>query len=600
MTRDAFASAGAWRTARALAYAHRYRLALGLALLLVGRLAVLVQPWMSGYVVDDVIGDGRGDLLLPLALLAIVAALIQSGAGFALSLVLAVPAERAVAELRKRAQRHVTRLPVGYFDATRSGVLISRVIRDAEGVQYLVGNDLARLAGGLLIAVLGLGVLFWLDWRLTAAILGILVVFTLSMVSVFLRLRPLQREQRRITAEVIGRLAEMLSGVRVVKAYSVERREQRVFAEGAHRMLRNKARIVTHGAAASAAATLAIGVIGALMIYVGANSVTAGQWSMGDLLRYLLFSGVALAPMLRCAVMGVRIASALAGLDRLHELLATSTELEDDAARRPVGRLAGRVTLERVTFAYSAGKPVLVDVSLDAPAGSTTALVGSSGSGKSTLVSLIVAFNRPQAGCVRVDGQDLARLKLADYRRQLGVVLQDNVVFDGTVAENIAFARPRATRAEIEAVGRAAHCDEFVRGFPDRYDTVIGERGVRLSGGQRQRVAIARALLADPRILILDEATSSLDSESEAMIRNGLRTLRRGRTTFVIAHRLSTIRSADQIVVLEHGRIVERGTHGALLAAGGGRYHELYDMQRRLEQDSFVNPGENRPSPCVP
>ena len=587
-----FASPDAWHEARALVHAHRYRLGLGLVLMLISRLAGLVLPWMSGYVVDDVIGRDRGDLLVPLALLAAAATLVQSGTGFALSQVLGVAAQRAITEMRKRVQRHVTRLPISYFDSTKTGVLISRVMTDAEGIRNLVGTGLAQLTGGFVTATLGLGVLFYLNWRLTSVTLCILVVFGLGMAKAFSRLRPLFRERGKINAEVTGRLAETLGGVRIVKAYNVEKREQRVFAHGAHRLLRNVARTVTGVSATTSAASLAIGGIGALMIVMGGRAIIADEWSVGDLLRYLLFTGVVVAPVMQIASIGTQITEAFAGLDRIREILGTPTEIDEDAARQSVGRLAGDIALDRVTFAYTEGVPVLRDVSLAAPAGSTTALVGSSGSGKSTLASLIIAFNRPQAGRVLVDGRDLATLKLADYRRQLGVVLQENFLFDGSVASNIGFVRRYATRAEIEAVSRIAHCDEFVRGFPDGYDTIVGERGIKLSGGQRQRVAIARAILADPRILILDEATSSLDSESEALIQDGLRALRQGRTTFVIAHRLSTIRSADQILVLEQGAIVERGTHAELFAAGG-RYRELHDTQYRFEQDRFINPGED-------
>ena len=587
-----FVTPDAWEEARALIHAHRYRLVLGLVLMLVSRLAGLVLPWMSGYVVDDVIAEGRGDLLLPLALGATAATFVQSSTGFALSQVLGVTAQRAITEMRKRVQRHVTRLPVGYFDSTKTGVLISRVMTDAEGIRNLVGTGLAQLTGGFVTATLGLSVLFYLNWRLTSVTLTILVLFGVVMAFAFSKLRPLFRERGKINADVTGRLAETLGGVRIVKAYNVEKREQRVFASGAHRLLRNVAKSVTGVSATTSGASLVVGVIGALMIVIGGRAIIAGQWSVGDLLRYLLFTGVVVAPVMQIAAIGTQITEAFAGLDRIREILGTPTEIDEDATRQSIDRLAGDIKLERVTFAYTAGVPVLRDVSLEAPCGSTTALVGSSGSGKSTLVSLIMAFNRPQAGRVLLDGRDLATLKLGDFRRQLGVVLQENFLFDGSVASNIAFARRHATRAEIEAVSRIAHCDEFIREFPEGYDTIVGERGIKLSGGQRQRVAIARAIIADPRILILDEATSSLDSESEALIQDGLRALRRGRTTFVIAHRLSTIQSADQIVVLEQGQIIERGTHVELLGVGG-RYRELYDTQYRFEQDRFINPGED-------
>jgi ABC-type multidrug transport system fused ATPase/permease subunit len=590
--KKAFASLGAWAEARALVRAHRSRLILGMFLMLISRAAGFVVPGMSGYVVDDVIGNGRSDLLVWLALGAAVATLVQASTGFALSQVLGVAAQRAITEMRKRVQRHVTRLPVSYFDSTKSGVLISRVMTDAEGIRNLVGTGIAQLVGGFVTATVGMGVLFYLNWRLTVVTLIILALFGAVMTTMFKRLRPLFRERGKINAEVTGRLGETLGGVRIIKAYSVEKREQLVFAKGAHRLLRNVAQTVTGVSASTSAASLAIGMIGALMILMGGRAIIDGEWTVGAMLQYMVFTGVVVAPVISIASIGTQITEAFAGLDRIREILGTPTELDEDETRDPIEALRGDIELDQVTFAYNEGEPVLRGVSLSAPAGTTTALVGSSGSGKSTLVSLVMAFNRPQDGRVLVDGHDLSTLKLADFRRQLGVVLQENFLFDGTVASNISFARRHATRAEIEAVSRIAHADEFIRAFPEGYDTIVGERGIKLSGGQRQRVAIARAILADPRILILDEATSSLDSESESFIQDGLRALRQGRTTFVIAHRLSTIQSADQIVVLEHGQIVERGTHAELLAAGG-RYRELYDTQYRFEEDRFINPGED-------
>ena len=593
-----FATPGALEEARRLVHAHRYRLILGLALMLVSRLAGLVLPAMSATIidgvipVDGVIAEGQGTRLLFWALVAGAATLVQASTGFALSQVLGVAAQRAITEMRKRVQRHVTRLPVSYFDSTQTGVLISRVMTDAEGIRNLVGTGLVQLVGGFVTTTIGLGWLFFLNWRLTTVTLIVLVLFGLVMATAFRKLRPLFRERGKINAELTGRLGETLGGVRIIKAYSVEKREQLVFAKGVHRLLRNVAKTVTGVSATTSAATLVIGGISALIIVMGGRAIIAGQWSVGDLVQYLLFTAVVVAPVVSIASIGTQISEAFAGLDRIREILGTPTELDEDESRQPIDALTGDIALEHVTFSYTEGVEVLRDVSLTAPAGTTTALVGSSGSGKSTLVSLVMAFNRPQEGRVLVDGRDLATLKLADYRRQLGVVLQENFLFDGSVASNISFARRHATRAEIEEVSHIAHCHEFVSAFPDGYDTIVGERGVKLSGGQRQRVAIARAILANPRILILDEATSSLDSESEAFIQDGLRALRRGRTTFVIAHRLSTIRSADQIVVLEHGQIVERGTHTELLAAAG-RYRELYDTQYRFEQDRFINPGED-------
>ncbi|MFI5372990.1 MAG: ABC transporter ATP-binding protein, partial [Candidatus Eisenbacteria bacterium] len=412
------------------------------------------------------------------------------------------------------------------------------------------------------------------------------------MAVAFARLRPLFRERGQINAEVTGRLAESLGGIRIVKAYTAEKREKKVFAHGAHRLLRNVARSMTGVSATTAFSTLVVGVIGVIMTLVGGRAILDGTMTLGGFFMYVFFTGLVAGPLVQIASVGTQITEAFAGLDRIHDILKMGTELDDDQRRAAMPELRGDIRFEDVWFEYEPDRPVLRGISFDAPAGSTTALVGSSGSGKSTLISLVMAFNRPLRGRVLADGRDLATVRLRDYRAHLGVVLQENFLFDGTVRDNIRFARPDATDAEIREAATIAHADEFIEGFPNAYDTVVGERGIKLSGGQRQRIAIARAILADPRILILDEATSSLDSESEAMIQDGLRRLRRGRTSFVIAHRLSTIRSADRILVIEHGEVVERGTHDELLALNG-RYRELYDRQYKLELDRFINPGED-------
>ena len=584
-------SARVWREAREIIWRYRRRVALGLVVMTIGRIAGMAVPASSKILVDDVLNGGSTDLLLPLALVVAAAALIQGGTTFALSQILGVTAQRAITEMRKTVQAHIGRLPVNYFDSTKSGVLISRIMTDAEGLRNLVGTGLVQLTGGLLTAALSLCVLLYLNWSLTLFTISVLLVFGGSMAIAFRRLRPLFRERGKINAEVTGRLGESLSGVRIVKAYTSERKEDRVFAKGAHQLFRNVAKAVTGVSAVSAFSSVVMGAIGTVMIIVGGGAVVGGAMTTGDLVMYAFFTGWMINPLVQMANIGTQITEAFAGLDRIREIRSMATELDGDRDRRPLHGTEGHIVFEDVRFSYSEDLPVLKGVSLDAAPGSTTALVGSSGSGKSTLASLVLSFNAPDSGRILVDGRDLAGIRLADYRRQVGVVLQDNFLFDDTVEYNIRYGRSGATREEVVRAARLAHCHEFVTAFPGGYDTVIGERGVKVSGGQRQRLAIARAILADPRILILDEATSSLDSESEAQIQEGLRTLRSGRTTFVIAHRLSTIRTADQILVIEDGQVVERGRHAELMVLGG-RYRELHDRQHRIEMDRFVNPGE--------
>jgi ABC-type multidrug transport system fused ATPase/permease subunit len=585
-------TAGAWEEARRLIWIHRKRLALGLGLMLVNRLAGFVLPTTTKYLMDDVIGKNHWYLLPRLAWAGAAATAVEAASAFANSQVLGVAAQRAITEMRKDLEAHVMRLPIRYFDSTKSGVLISRIMTDAEGIRNLVGTGLVQLTGSLLTALIALGVLLYLNWKLTLVTVVILGAFGGGMASAFKKLRPLFRERGQINGEVTGRLAESLGGVRIVKAYTAEKREELVFAKGAHRLFRNVAQSLTGVSAITAFSSVVIGTTGVAMMLIGGKSIESHAMTIGDLVMYLSFTALMTMPVIQLASIGTQLSEAFAGLDRIREIRRMATEDQEDADRAPLPEVQGAVEFDDVTFEYNPGAPVLKHVSFRAPAGSTTALVGSSGSGKSTLISLVMTFNRPLSGRVLVDGYDLTAIKLRDYRENLGVVLQDNFLFDGTIAENIAYARPHASREEIKAVSRIAHCDEFIEGFEQGYDTIVGERGVRLSGGQRQRVAIARAILANPKILILDEATSSLDSESEAMIQDGLKALREGRTTFVIAHRLSTIRSADQILVLEHGEIVERGTHEELLEKGG-RYRQLYDKQYRFEKDRFINPGED-------
>ena len=582
----------AWAEARELVWRHRKSLTIGLMLMLVNRLSGLVLPGSSKWLIDNVLAKHRGDLLIPIALAAAAAVIVQAATTYALSQVVSIAAQQAITDMRMSVQKHVLHLPVSYFDSTKTGVLISRIMTDAEGVRNLVGTGLIQLVGGLLTAIIGLGVLFALNWRLTTIMLVVLVSFGVLMAMAFSRLRPLFRERSVINAEVTGRLAESLGGVRILKVYVAEKREEDRFGEGVQRLFDNVRKSITGTSMVGSGATLIVGTIGVLMIVVGGRSILNDTMTLGGLVMYVFFVGLVAAPLIQIASVGTQISEAFAGLDRIREIRDMATEDEQDESRAKLGEVAGRVEFRDVSFSYVPGIPVLKNVSFVADAGSTTALVGSSGSGKSTLIGLVMAFNRPDTGEIRIDDQALVDVRLRDYRSQLGVVLQDNFLFDGSVKDNIAFARPDATDDEVRDVARIAHCDEFVSGFPQGYDTIVGERGVKLSGGQRQRVAIARAILADPRILILDEATSSLDSESEALIRDGLQSLRHGRTTFVIAHRLSTIESSDQILVIEGGEIVERGTHRQLIALNG-RYRQLYDKQYGMERDRFINPGED-------
>ena len=572
--------------------AHRKPLTIGFVLMIIGRLAALVLPASSKYVIDTVLIEGRAELLVPIALAAAAATLVQATTGFGLAKVVSITAQRAIRDMRTTVQTHVIRLPVPFFDSTKSGALISRIMNDPEGIRNLVGTGLVQMVGGLITAALSMGVLLWLNWKLTIGAVALLLLFAVAMAEAFKRLRPIFRERWELQEEVTGRLGEALGGVRLLKIYVAEDREQKVFHEGVDKLFKNIARTITGTSFVSALATVIVGGVGLLIMVVGGRAILAGTMTLGDLIMYIFFVGMMVAPLVQMASISTQISEAFAGLDRIREIGARPTEDDEDRDRTAVGEVEGDVAFEDVSFEYESGVPVLRDISFHAPAGTTTALVGPSGAGKSTLINLVMAFNRPNEGRILVDGRDLASLRVRDYRRQLGVVMQENFLFDGTIRDNIAFSKPAATDAEIREASRIAHCDEFVDRFEKKYDTIVGERGVKLSGGQRQRVGIARAILADPRILLLDEATSSLDSESEALIRDGLRSLRRGRTTFVIAHRLSTIQSADRILVMDEGRIVESGTHAELIRHGG-LYRRLYERQQGLERDLFINPGED-------
>lgn len=582
----------AMREAGSLMWDARGRLAIGGVLMLVSRLCGLVLPASTKFFVDEVLARQQYHKLSLIALAVGGATLVQGATGFVLSQVLGVAAQYAITRMRLRVQQRIERLPISYFDSTQTGQLISRIMNDAEGIRNLVGTGLVQITGSVVTASIALVVLFYINWLMTLATAGVLLIFSGALFYAFRTLRPVFRERNQITAEVTGRLTESLGGIRIVKAYAAEKREELSFARGAHRLFRNISKSMTGVSAMSGFSSVVIGAVGVVMMVFGGNAVQSRVMTLGDLVMYIFFVGILALPIIELTAIGTQITEAFAGLDRIHEVLSMETEDEEDSAREPIGDLRGTIEFKDVHFEYETEVPVLNGISFVAAAGTTTALVGSSGSGKSTILSLVLNFIQPTSGVVLLDGKDLNTLRLRDYRHHLGVVLQDNFLFDGSIAENIRFSSPHASLKDIVKVCKIANADEFIESFPDGYDTVVGERGVKLSGGQRQRIAIARALLANPAILILDEATSSLDSESEALIQEGLNRLRKGRTTFVIAHRLSTIRSADQILVVEAGRIVEMGDHESLLSLNG-RYRQLYDKQYKFEQNLFVNPGED-------
>jgi subfamily B ATP-binding cassette protein MsbA len=574
----------------------RGKLALGLLLMLINRPAGLVLPGSTKYLVDNVVMKHQTWMLQPLVLLVLAATIVQGVTSFILTQLLSKEAQRLIAELRRKVQEHVGRLPVAYYDANKTGVLVSRIMTDVEGVRNLIGTGLIEFVGGLLTALIALVLLLRISPLLTGLALLFIAAFALGLSKAFRRIRPIFRERGKINAEVTGRLTESLAGVRVVKGYHAEAQEAGVFAGGVKRLLDNVLRSLTAISLMSLSATVLMGLVGATVMYLGARQILAGTLTLGGFMAFTAYLAFLVAPMFQVVGIGTQITEALAGLDRTQEVLHEKPEDEDARRTEAIGAIQGYVSFEHVTFEYDPAKPVLHDVSFDSPPGTVTALVGPSGSGKSTIISLIAAFHEPTQGAARVDGTDLSTIRLEAYRTQLGVVLQDTFLFDGSIGENVAFARPGASEEQVLAACRIARVDEFAEKLDKTYETIVGERGVKLSGGQRQRVSIARAILADPRILILDEATSSLDSESESAIQEGLAYLMKGRTTFVIAHRLSTIRRADQILVVEEGRIVERGTHESLYAARG-RYYDLYTRQHGIDANLFLAPGEGGKEP---
>jgi len=566
-------------------------LLVGFLLMAVNRLCGLVLPFSTKFLADNVIGKRQIALLVPIVLSVIGATLVQGLTSFTLTQLLSKSAQRMITDMRKRVQAHIGRLSVNYYDSHKTGELVSRIMSDVEGIRNLIGTGLVEFLGGLMTAVLALVILLKISAVMTLVAFAILLVFGFGIGRAFATIRPIFRARPKINAEVTGRLTESLGGVRVVKGYHAEEREEKVFGAGVQRLLDNVLKTLTATSLMSLSGTSLIGIVSALIMYMGAHRILAGTMTPGMLIQYSVFLGMLVAPVFQIVAIGTQLTEAVTGLERTREILNVKPEDEDEGRTQTISRLTGEVIFENVDFSYEAGKQILFDVNFVSQPGTITALVGPSGAGKSTIIGLIAAFYKPARGRVLVDGMDLATIKLSSYRTQLGVVLQDTFLFDGTIRENVAFARPEASEDEIMAACRTARVDEFAEFFEKKYDTVVGERGVKLSGGQKQRVSIARAILADPRILILDEATSSLDSESEALIQEGLRYLMRGRTTFVIAHRLSTIRRAEQILVVEGGRIIERGTHQSLYARGG-RYYDLYTRQHGLEANLFLAPGE--------
>jgi len=575
----------------ALIRPRRWMIAGSFCLMIVNKLCSFVLP-MSAHPFIDGVMVGHNMHLLPRIIASVAAAtFVQGITSYSLTQLLSTEGQRLISELRTEVQEHIGRLPVSFYDENRTGTLVARIMSDVEGVRNLVGTGLVDFAGGILAASIAFFLMIHINARMTLLTFCIIFCFGMILRHALKTIRPIFRERARINAEVTGRLTESLGGVRVVKGYHAEASEARVFAAGVKRLLDNVISSLTAQSLMTLSSTLVLGVIGGLVMYIGAHENAAQRIDVGGYVTFTMLLAFMMAPIAQLVSIGTQLTEALAGLDRTNEILAVCEEDSEATRIHTTGVVRGAVAFDSVRFEYVAGKPVLHGVTFESKPGSVTALVGSSGSGKSTIISLICGFHTATTGCVLIDGVDLATIRLSSYREQLGVVLQETFLFDGTIRENVRFSRPNCTDAQWMDACRIARVDEFAESFPDAYETIVGERGIKLSGGQRQRISIARAILANPRILILDEATSSLDSESEAMIQGGLKHLMQGRTTFVIAHRLSTIRRADQILVIEGGLIVERGTHDSLYALGG-RYYDLYTRQHGLETNLFLAPGE--------
>ncbi len=561
-------------------------------LMVINRACSFVLPLSARPLINKVMGGPHDMHLLPQIIgLVAGATFVQGVTSYALTQLLSTEGQKLISQLRMQVQSHIGRLPVAFYDENRTGTLVARIMTDVEGVRNLVGTGLVDFVGGLLTAVIAFFLMIHINARMTLLTFCIMAVFGLILQRAFKTIRPIFRERAKINAEVTGRLTESLGGVRVVKGYHAEASEAKVFAGGVARLLQNVISSLSAQSLMTLSSTMVLGVVGGLVMYVGAHEISAHRLDTGGYVSFTMLLAFMIAPIAQLVSIGTQLTEAMAGLDRTTEILTEREEDADPGRTNAAGQIRGDVTFDEVVFEYEKGKPVLHGISFDSMPGTVTALVGSSGSGKSTIISLICAFHSATEGRVLIDGVDLATIQLSSYREQLGVVLQETFLFDGSIRENVKFSRPSATEEQWMQACRIARVDEFAEKFPEGYETIVGERGVKLSGGQRQRISIARAILADPRILILDEATSSLDSESEAMIQGGLNHLMEGRTTFVIAHRLSTIRRANQILVIEAGLIVERGTHEELYQMGG-RYYDLYTRQHGLETNLFLAPGE--------
>jgi subfamily B ATP-binding cassette protein MsbA len=556
-------------------------LLLGLVLIIISRLASLVLPGASKYLMDDVIAGGDTEMLKILLIIVGAAVIVQAITSFLLTKLLSVEAQRLIAILRAKVQKQILNLPIRFFDNNKSGALVSRIMSDVEGVRNLVGTGLVQLFGGILTAVISLFLLINISPMMTLYVLVPVSIFGFISLKAFGYIRPIFRQRRIINAEVTGRLTETLNGVRVIKGFNAEPQEVKTFEAGVDRLFQNVKKSLTSTSLVTSSATFLLGLASAGIMGIGGYMIIEQQLTIGEFLSFTLYLGFMITPIIQMSNIGSQLTEALAGLDRMEEIMNMSPEDDGTVRNIELNTNNGEIVFDNVSFGYEEGKNVIKDISFTAKPGTVTALVGTSGSGKTTIAGIAASFLTPEIGKVTIDGNDMSKVTLNSYRNNLGVVLQDDFLFEGTIKENILFPRPGATEDRLLSAVRAAHVHEFTDRFEEGLETVIGERGVKLSGGQRQRVAIARAILADPKILILDEATSNLDTESETLIQESLNGLMKGRTTFVIAHRLSTIRQADQILVVENGEIAERGTHKKLIDKKG-RYFELYTYQARI------------------